>query len=274
MTHSNKPCLMNRLFPQEDPPAGKSSSSDDLSPSTLLARLSSPGIFSASKAPFLSSSAREEQQLRPNDLYRVCFATFSNDVNKSKAQEQRAPEADLSEQLKEAFAQEGVDLYTSVVEKLAGAQQEMTSEISDFANLASSMATDLEELYFNLLYPLSTTLCHSKNFPQATIEAHLAKVKEELKKAEIELHDLHSEWEENARFQQKLRQELLSMERDPIAKGAAGHFDEHYSKMASFKHQVERVVADSNQAIDDIEDNYKEEAQAQSMKIFQAILVD
>jgi hypothetical protein len=28
---------------------------------------------------------------------------------------------------------------------------------------ASSMAADIDELYFNLSYPLSKTLCHSKN---------------------------------------------------------------------------------------------------------------
>ncbi|TFB06616.1 hypothetical protein CCMA1212_001273 [Trichoderma ghanense] len=272
MAHPNQ-SLMNRLFPQEDRPAGHSSSSDDLSSSTLLGRLSSPGIFSASNAPLLSSSSRDEQ-LRHNDLYRACFATFSNDAIKSKAQEQKIAEAGLLEQLKEAFAQEGVELYTSAVEKLAEAKQAMVSEVSDFANFASSMAADLDELFFNLSYPLSTTLCHSKNFPQATIEAHLENVKEELKKAESELGVLHREWLDLAQLQEDLHQELLSMEQASLADGEAANDDEHYAEMASFKQEVERIVAESNHAIDEIEENYKEEAHAHSMRILQAMLVD
>ncbi|UKZ74486.1 hypothetical protein TrVFT333_002155 [Trichoderma virens FT-333] len=72
-----------------------------------------------------------------------------------------------------AIAQEGVELYTSVAE----AQQEIASQISDFAALSSSMSADIDDLCANLSSPLSTTLCHSKNFPRATIEAHLANVK-------------------------------------------------------------------------------------------------
>ncbi|KAL6874285.1 hypothetical protein HDV57DRAFT_524077 [Trichoderma longibrachiatum] len=272
MAHPNPPSLMDRLFPQEDPPAGQISSSDDLSSSTLLGLLSSPGIYSAIKAPFLSSSSRDEQ-LRSNDLYRACFSTFSNDAIKSKAQEQKAAEADSLEQLKEAFAQEGVELYTSAVEKLAEAKQEMTSEISDFANLASSMAADIDELFFNLSYPLSKTLCHSKNFPQATIEAHLANVKEELKKAESELEVLHREWLDLAQLQEDVRQELLRMEEGLLADGEGAEEDEYHADLAAFRQQVERIVAESDHAIEEIEEIYKAESSAQSVKIIK-MLVD
>ncbi|OTA01743.1 hypothetical protein A9Z42_0020930 [Trichoderma parareesei] len=264
---------MDRLFPRENRPAGHSSSSDDLSSSTLLGRLSSPGIFSASKGPLPSSSSRDEQ-LRPTDLYRACFATFSNDAIKGKAQEEEVAEADSLEQLKEAFAQEGVELYTSAVEKLAEAKREMTLEVEDFATFASSMAADIDELYFNLSYPLSKTLCHSKSFSQATIEAHLANAKEELTKAESELGLLHREWLDLIQLQEDLRQELLRMEEGPVANGEATNEDEYYAEMASFKQEIERIVAESNQAIDEIEENYREEAHAQSMRILQAMLVD
>ncbi|KAH0492090.1 hypothetical protein TgHK011_007057 [Trichoderma gracile] len=273
MAHPNQSSLMNRLFPQEDRPAGHSSSSDDLSSSTLLGRLSSPGIFSATKGPLLSSSSRDEQ-LQPNDLYRACFATFSNDENKSKAQQQKSAGEDSLEQLKEAFAQEGVGLYTSAVEKLAEAKREMTLEVEDFASFASSMAADIDELYFNLSYPLSKTLCHSKNFPQATIEAHLANAKEELKRAESELGNLHREWVDLIQSQEDLHQELLRMEEGLVANGEATNDDEYYAEMASFKQEIERIVAENNQAIDEIEENYREEAHAQSMRILQAMLVD
>ncbi|KAL7904855.1 hypothetical protein GGI35DRAFT_188652 [Trichoderma velutinum] len=273
MAHPNKSSLLSRLFPQEERPASQFSSGDDLSSSTLFAHISSPGLFSASKAPLLSSSSREEQ-LRPNDLFRACFANFGNDAAKSKSHEEKAARADALEQLREAFAQEGVELYTSVVSKLAEAQQEITSQISDFATLSSSMAADMDELYANLSYPLSTTLCHSKNFPRATIEAHLANVKEDLKQAESELHELECEWQENVQLEEKLRQELLNLEGSPTQNREHGRNGDDHLKMADFKQEIERIVAETVQALDEIDEGYKEGIQALTMKMMQAMRGD
>ncbi|RFU78644.1 flavo [Trichoderma arundinaceum] len=265
MAHSSKSSLISRLFPQEDPPT---SSGDPSSSSTLFARLSSPGLLSAAKAPFVASSSSRDEQLRPNDLYRACFATFSNDAAESRAQEDKAAEGDALAQLREAFAQEGVELHASVIDKLSEAQQNMASMISDFSKLSSSVASDIDELYANLSYPLSTTLCHSNTFPRATIEAHLLAVKEQLKKAESELRELEIEWQANKLMEESLRQELIGMETN------CGHKDANYSKVASVKEEIERVVGDCVQALDDIEDAYKEDVQAQTMKMMQAMVVD
>ncbi|UKZ48387.1 hypothetical protein TrVGV298_002610 [Trichoderma virens] len=273
MAHLNKSSLLTRLFPQEERHAGQFSSSEDLSSSTLFAHISSPGIFSTSKAPLLSSSSREDQ-FCPNSLYRACYTNFSNDTARSKPIEGNNAGGDVLEQLREAFAREGVELYTSVIDKLAEAQQQIASQISDFSTLSSSMSADIDELYANLSYPLSTTLCHSKNFPRATIEAHLANVKEDLKKAESELHELEREWQENVRSEQQLRQELLNMEGIPGQNRGHGLNDEDYSKKAGFEQEIQRIVAESIQALDEIDEGYKEGVQALTMKMMQAMRVD
>jgi chromosome segregation ATPase len=145
-------------------------------------------------------------------------------------------------------------LYTSVIDKLAEAQQQIASQISDFSTFSSSMSADIDELYANLSYPLSTTLCHSKNFPRATIEAHLANAKEDLKKAESELHELEREWQENVRSEQQLRQELLNMEGIPGQNRGHGLNDEDYSKKAGFEQEIQRIVAESIQALNEIDE--------------------
>lgn len=68
MTHLNRPSLISRLFPQENRPAGRLSSTEDLSSFTL---------FSAEEAPFallssLSSLSFQDKSIRRNNLYQVC----------------------------------------------------------------------------------------------------------------------------------------------------------------------------------------------------------
>lgn len=273
MAHPTKSSLLSRLFPQQESLTNQFFSGEDLSSSTLFAHISSPDLFSASKAPFSSSSSREEQ-LRPNDLFRACFANFGNDAPKSKSHEEKAAKGDALEQLREAFAQEGVELYTSVASKLAEAQQEIASQISEFATMSSSMAADMDELYANLSYPLSTTLCHSKNFPRATIEVHLANVKEDLRTAESELQGLEREWQDNIQLEQKLRQELLDMEGNPAQTREHGHHGEDDLKKAGFRQEIEQIVAEAAQALEEIDEGYKEGIQALTMKMMQAMRAD
>lgn len=145
-------------------------------------------------------------------------------------------------------------MYTSVASKLAEAQQEIASQISDFATMSSSMVADMDELYANLSYPLSTTLCHSKNFPRATIEVHLANVKEDLRKAESELQELDREWQDNVQLEQRLRQELLDMEGDPAQTREHGHHGEDELKKTSFRQEIEQIVAEAAQALEEIDE--------------------
>lgn len=147
-----------------------------------------------------------------------------------------------------------MELYTSVVSKLAEARQEIASQISDFATMSSSMAADMDELYANLSYPLSTTLCHSKNFPRATIEVHLANVKEDLTKAESELQGLEREWQENVQKEQELRQELLDMEGNPPRSREYGYSDEDHLKKAGFKQEIEQLLSETSQELEEIEE--------------------
>ncbi|KAL7928964.1 hypothetical protein V8C35DRAFT_316627 [Trichoderma chlorosporum] len=51
-----------------------------------------------------------EEQVRANDLFRACISNFSNDAARSKTHENKTSGGDALEQLREAFAQEGVEL--------------------------------------------------------------------------------------------------------------------------------------------------------------------
>ncbi|KAL6905166.1 hypothetical protein GGI43DRAFT_302450 [Trichoderma evansii] len=259
MAHHSKPSLMSRLFPQEDCPAGQLSS-EDLSSSTL---------FSSEKVPFGSSSSSssiQDEIRRRNDLFQACFASFSNATAGDRVRQDKAVEGDILAPLKRAFAEEGMELHDSVRSKLLEAQRDISSKISDFEALSSAIAFVIDEIYANLSYPLSATLCSYAGFPSATIETHLASAKGQLEEAEKKLRNLQDEWEENVRLDENFRKELASIKMH-------GRIDTD-PKMISLKDEVEQLVLDNTQALNEIEDTYKEEIQAETMKMMQAMLVD
>ncbi|KAL9479566.1 hypothetical protein ACSS6W_004352 [Trichoderma asperelloides] len=261
MAHHSKPSLMSRLFPQEDRPTGQLPSTEDSSSSTL---------FSAEKVPFGSSSSSsfQDETLRRNDLFQACSASFNNATAGDRIQQDKTVEGDFLAPLRRAFVEEGMELHNSVRSKLLKAQQDMSSQISDFEALSSSIASDVDDIYANLSYPLSATLCSAPNFPSATIEIHLANTKDQLKETEKMMRNLQDEWEENVRLEENFRRELASIEKTP------GQSDADHSKMASLKEEVEQLVLDNTQALNEIEETYKEEIQAETMKMMQAMLVD
>lgn len=97
MAHPNRPSLMSRLFPHEDCPAGRLSSTEDTSSSTL---------FSAEKAPFGSSSSAsfQDESMRRNDLYQACFASFGNATAEDRVQQDKVVEGDTLAPLKSISA--------------------------------------------------------------------------------------------------------------------------------------------------------------------------
>ncbi|KAK1255503.1 hypothetical protein MKX08_009498 [Trichoderma sp. CBMAI-0020] len=254
MAH-NQPSLMSRLFPQ-DHPAGLST--EYLSSSTLV---------SAEKAPFGSSSSAsfQDESIRRNNLYRACFASFSNTAAEHRAQQDRAVEEDTLTPLKKAFAEEAVELHTSTRTRLVEAHNDIISKISDFNALTWSITSAVDDIYANLSYPPSATLCSSDSFPSATVATHLASAKAQLEEAKKQLCGLQDEWENNVRLEEDVRKELASIEEAP------GQSDADDPRMISFKEQVEQLVLDNTQALDEIEDTYKEEVQAERMKMMQAM---
>ncbi|KAM0485510.1 hypothetical protein ACHAPX_001497 [Trichoderma viride] len=259
MAHPSRPSLMSRLFPQEDRPAGRLSSTEDPSSSTL---------FSAEKPPFGSSSSAsfQDESIRRNNLYQACFASFSSTTAQDRLQQDRAVEGDTLGPLRKAFAEEAVELHTSTRNRLLEAQQDINLKIFDFETLTSSVTSAVDDIYANLSYPPSATLCSSDNFPSATVVTHLASAKIQLEEAKEQLRDLQDEWEDSVRLEEDIRKRLANVEQRP------GQSDEDHPRLVSFKEQVEQLLLDNTQALDEIEDTYKEEVQAERMKIMQAML--
>lgn len=88
-----------------------------------------------------------------------------------------------------------MDLHASAVEKLVQVQNDFEERISRLSNDSTGFQGECTELYSNIAYPLSKTLCSSNNFPRATISAHLKKVQKDIEAARQELRKLADEWD-------------------------------------------------------------------------------
>jgi hypothetical protein len=148
----------------------------------------------------------------------------------------------------EAFAEEAVELHTSTRNRLLEAQQDINLKIFDFETLTSSVTSAVDDIYANLSYPPSATLCSSDNFPSATVVTHLASAKIQLEEAKEQLRDLQDEWEDSVRLEEDIRKRLANVEQRP------GQSDEDHPRLVSFKEQVEQLLLDNTQALDEIED--------------------
>ncbi|KAL7925964.1 hypothetical protein ACQKWADRAFT_281410 [Trichoderma austrokoningii] len=256
MAHPNRPSLMSRLFPQDRP--ARLSTLEDSSSATL---------FSVEKAPFRSSSSTSLQEsIRRNDLYQACFASFNAAPAEDRVHQEKSVEGDILEPLKKAFAEEAVELHNSTRNKLLEAQKDMNARVSNLNDLTSAITSAIDDIYANLSYPPSATVCSAADFPSATIDAHLASTKDQLEEAKKQLRDLQREWEDAVRLGYELHKELASMDKTSGQSGAAS------PGMISLKEQVEQLVLDNTQALDEIEDTYKEDVQAETMKMMQAMM--
>lgn len=139
-------------------------------------------------------------------------------------------------------------MHNSTRNKLLEAHNDINSKISDFETLTSSITSAVDDIYANLSYPPSATLCSSDNFASATVATHLASAKVQLEEAKRQLRALQVEWEDNVRLEQDLCKELASLEKAPWQSDADD------PRMISFKEQVEQLVLDNAQALDEIED--------------------
>ncbi|KAM5361502.1 hypothetical protein ACJZ2D_013069 [Fusarium nematophilum] len=158
-------------------------------PSTLRSRLFDDDT------PTTSS---ETKQSPYQDIYQQIQACFGDNLlvpGPEDGQPEAPDNSDPGAQLREAFAQMGVELHASAIDHLIQAHSEVQSRINRFSDESSNALSQCKDLYSNIAYPLSATLCHSDDFPTATIRTHLATLNQEIEAAKEELERLGDEWD-------------------------------------------------------------------------------
>ncbi|KAI5457503.1 hypothetical protein BGZ63DRAFT_79981 [Mariannaea sp. PMI_226] len=171
------------------------------SSSTLRDRLRSRDASALPSSPKLPAYHDLYQQLRAC-LYTVSAPPVHNGKD-HPSPDGPDPDADAATELRESFAVMGADLHTSVMHQLIQSHADIQQKISDFVGEASAVLSKNDVLYSNISYPLGATLCHSDDFPRASIRDHLANVKNDILSAKDDLQALATEWEACIHAQQK-----------------------------------------------------------------------
>lgn len=89
----------------------------------------------------------------------------------------------------------GMSLHSSAIEHLIQAHSEVQSKTTDFSEESSKVLSQCKDLYSNIVYPLSATLCSSPDYPRASVAAHLNSLKRDIAAAKEEILRLQVEWD-------------------------------------------------------------------------------
>ncbi|KAF5252228.1 hypothetical protein FANTH_2784 [Fusarium anthophilum] len=195
------------------------------------------------------------------NIYQQVHACIGKSLETSKPESKvvPAPESnDQASQLRESYARMGISLHSSAIEHLVKAHTDVQAKTASFAEKSCETLSQSKQLYANIAYPLSATLCHHndhEDHPRATVAVHLKRLQEEIAAAREEA------WKE-------LNKELADQ-------GGQDGVDEEVLKVAEdFKKQAEAIVEDKCRLLDEVDKEFKAEIQNETLKMMQDLFDD
>ncbi|WZH47686.1 uncharacterized protein QYS62_008844 [Fusarium acuminatum] len=162
---------------------------DDACPSTLRARLRHDAT------PATSSSINPIPYRNVYEQVHACLGSQLHAPKPEKEVPQVVKSHDPATQLREAYARMGMSLHTSAIEHLIQAHSEVQSKTMGFSEESSKALSQCKDLYSNIVYPLSATLCSSPDHPRASVAVHLNSLKRDIAAAKEEILRLQVEWD-------------------------------------------------------------------------------
>lgn len=142
-------------------------------------------------------------------------------------------------------------LHAEAMEQLIQAHNEIQSRIDNFAKETAVALSERDALYGNIAYPLSATLCHTDNYPRATIATHLANLRRDLSATTEELQRLGEEWHVCVQTELEAWKELTGEGKTP--KRARETNASAALMMASFKTEAQNIVNEKCRILTDLE---------------------
>ncbi|PFH61124.1 hypothetical protein XA68_18131 [Ophiocordyceps unilateralis] len=175
-------------------------------------------------------------------------------------------------QLGETFAEAGLRFYTAVAEEIVQARRDMDSQIAKLSEESAAVLSRADALYSNVTYPLSATLCHVDNGPSATIAAHLSALRANLSAAQGELEGLQNEWESCIKEERQTLMELKAMDAKRANLVQNGQNDGVKCAVDGFRDEAKAVLEASEEELDEIDAEFKELMQGETMKMMQSMM--
>ncbi|OAA34176.1 hypothetical protein NOR_08626 [Metarhizium rileyi] len=246
--------------PLDDSPEGSSSTAAEKTISSLRARLRSEDPF----PPLRASKSSFEPYPDHNDIYKQLRAIFPT-TSCPRQKPLHTPDRGniIMDSVADAFARHGEETYKSAVSDLKGIHEAIAGRINAFHTESTRTMSNATALYGNITYPLSMTVCHSNNFPKATIEKHLSILKGRITTAETELMALNAQWAACVEEETKM---MTVTERcndaDPC------------KEMAALTEEIDAIVSNKTAELEQMDKKYCELLQKESLKAVRAMMAD
>ncbi|KND86610.1 hypothetical protein TOPH_08747 [Tolypocladium ophioglossoides CBS 100239] len=257
----------------------KASSSEPCSSSTLLEPVPSSSLRARlrSQEPTPKVQSTSPNSWGPSEhtyqRFRACFVDPGSDNLQLKDTRSLDGEDDALARLQGAFADAGLELYTSVAEEIVQAHGATESQIAGLSDKSSAVLSQADALYSNIAYPLSATLCHADSLPSATIATHLSTLRNQLSAAQDELRELQQEWEACLREEQQAWKELNSdgAEKRHYLRNGKNTMEHEIER---FKAEAQSILRENEEALDDIDNEFRELVHGEVMKAAQNMKFD
>ncbi|KAL6915536.1 hypothetical protein ACHAPO_011136 [Fusarium lateritium] len=237
---------------------------EDDCPSTLRARLRDdpPAKQSPIKPP---PSQSIYQQVHAS------LGNYGNAPKRGKTAVQEPESNDPATQLREAYARMGLSIHTSATEHLEKAHVDVQTEIKRFSEESSKTLAQSRDLYANIEYPLSKTLCDSDDHPRASVEVHLNHLKQDIAAAREEVLRLSTEWEECCRTEEEAWDDFKRGLGDR-GRGGKGVGKEVNKAAEEFKKEARAIVKANCQLLDETDQDFKQKIQEETQRIMANLL--
>ncbi|GKU03608.1 hypothetical protein FLAG1_06248 [Fusarium langsethiae] len=227
---------------------------EDECPSTLRARLRDdpPAKHSPVKpAPCQS-------------LYQQLHASLGNHGNAPKRQKMPVEEPETNDPATQLRG-------NSATEHLEKAHAQVQTEIKRFSDESSKTLAQSRDLYANIEYPLSKTLCDSEDYPRASVEVYLNHLKQDIAAAREQVVRLSAEWEECCRIEEEAWNEFKRGFEDR-GRGANGVDEEVNAAAEEFKQEARAITEANCQLLDEVDQDFKQKIQEETQKIMASLL--
>ncbi|PHH75942.1 hypothetical protein CDD80_1938 [Ophiocordyceps camponoti-rufipedis] len=207
--------------------------------------------------------------------FRACFSMDPVPTAVPQTKGAKSPataETGVMAQLGETFAEAGLHFYTAVAEEIVSARRDMDSQIETLSRESTDLLSRADTLYSNVAYPLSATLCHFDKTPSATIATHLSEIRAKLTTAQGELEALQREWESCVEDERQTWTELMDMDAKKAKAAQNGGSDGVMCAVDGFKEEAEAIIEAHEEELDEIDTEFRELMQTETMKMMQSMM--
>ncbi|KAG6000190.1 hypothetical protein E4U21_005750 [Claviceps maximensis] len=170
----------------------------------------------------------------------------------------------------EIFALYGQETYNLSLKTVRAAHESISGKITAFHAQAASTSAHAANLYNNISYPLSATLCQAQTFPSASLGRHIRTLHRRLSAAETELGRLNEEWKRCAGQEAR----ILSDKANAAVGEDSGASAAEKKKMDELVARIDDIVQRRSREIDELNEEYRDLLWAESNRMMQAMMAD